>query len=92
MTRGNKAHELHLQMKLHMDNEKTLRQLIKDVAMYSGKTTATNQRRSNVFWHNLPLCKEVCYFRNRKTVSFLCMISLLLSKVFNVLGLVIWMR
>ena len=79
MTRGNKAHELHLQMKFHMDNEKK-------------KTKAANQRRSNVFWHNLSLCKEVCYFRNGKTVSFLCIISLLLSKVFNVLGLVIWMR
>jgi len=42
---------------------------------------ATNQRRSNVFWHDLSLCKEVCYFRNRKTVPFLWIISLLLSKV-----------
>jgi hypothetical protein len=38
MTRGNKAHELHLQMKLHMDNEKNPK--------------AANQRRSNVFWQN----------------------------------------
>ena len=35
---GNKAQELHLQMKLHMDKTKNPRQLPKDVAMYSGIT------------------------------------------------------